>query len=340
MKKNRFVFSSGSTDFYFNGAFAQLKLLADPANTVLITDQHVYKYHRAHFAKWNTIVLRAGEDFKVQATVDALIERLISLKADRSTTLVGVGGGVVTDLVGYTAAVYMRGVRFGLLPTTLLAMVDASIGGKNGVDVGVYKNLVGTIRQPDFLLYDISLLDTLPLTEWQNGFAEIIKHAAILDARLFASLEKVSLAYYQENKAALGLLIARNAKLKIKVVQSDEQERGQRKWLNFGHTLGHALERQYEISHGQAISLGMIMAARLSAHYTGFTDLIRLKTLLSRYGLPTEASFQLKKIISSLRMDKKKKGNRIDYVLLKKIGAATVHALGFDELEKKMIQQK
>ena len=150
MKKNRSQFSTGATDCYFNASFEQLSKLTDPGSTVVVTDQQVYRHHRALFAKWNTIVLRSGEEYKVQATVDALIEQLISLKADRSTTLVGVGGGVITDLVGYTAAVYMRGIRFGFVPTTLLAMVDASIGGKNGVDVGVYKNLVGTIRQPSF----------------------------------------------------------------------------------------------------------------------------------------------------------------------------------------------
>ncbi|MFM7646040.1 MAG: 3-dehydroquinate synthase [Sphingomonadales bacterium] len=334
MKKNRFTFSSGSTDCYFLGSIAQLDHLADPATTVVVTDQHVYRHHRSLFAKWNTIVLRAGERYKIQATVDALVERLVSLQADRSTTLVGVGGGVVTDLVGYTAAIYMRGIRVGFVPTTLLAMVDAAIGGKNGVDVGVYKNLVGTIRQPSFLLYDMALLKTLPLTEWKNGFAEIIKHAAILDAKMFASLERRSLSFYQKNKSALALLIAQNAKLKIKVVQADEQERGRRKWLNFGHTLGHALENQYQLSHGQAISLGMVMAARLSAHYVRFTDTSRLESLLSRYGLPTEATFHLKKTISILRMDKKKQGDQIDYVLVKKIGSATVHSVAFDELEK------
>lgn len=340
MKKTRFLFSSGSTDCYFNGAFTQLKWLTDPAHTVLVTDQHVYRHHRSLFSGWNTIVLRAGEAYKVQATADALIEQLISLKADRSTTLVGVGGGVVTDLVGYTAAIYMRGLRFGFVPTTLLAMVDAAIGGKNGVDVGVYKNLAGTIRQPSFLLYDVSLLVTLPTEEWQNGFAEIIKHAAILDARLFSTLEKHSLSYYRKDQVALAALIARNARLKYNVVRSDEQEKSHRKWLNFGHTMGHALENQYQLSHGQAISLGMMTAAALSSHYLGFAESARLEKLLDRYGLPTRALYNLKKALSVLRMDKKGQSGSIHYVLLQKIGQAIVHSIRFDRLEKQLAKQQ
>ncbi|MFM8758969.1 MAG: 3-dehydroquinate synthase family protein, partial [Methylophilaceae bacterium] len=277
--------------------------------------------------------------YKVQATVDALIEQLILLKADRSTMLVGVGGGVVTDLVGYTATIYMRGIRFGFVPTTLLAMVDAAIGGKNGIDVGVYKNLAGTIRQPAFLLYDVSLLSTLPKGEWQNGFAEVIKHAAILDAALFSTLEKRSLFFYQNDRSALAALIARNARLKYKVVQSDEQETGNRKWLNFGHTMGHALENQYQLSHGQAISLGMMTAAFLSSHYLDFAASARLEDLLARYGLPTRARYNLKKALSVLKMDKKRQSNRIQYVLLQKIGKATVYSLRLDQLEKQLGKQ-
>ena len=339
MKKNRFQFSSGVTDCYFNGSFGQLAKLAPPASTVIVTDQHVYKFHRKLFAGWNTIVLKAGEQYKVQATADALIDQLVSLNADRSTTLVGVGGGVITDLVGFAATVYMRGIRFGFVPTTLLAMVDASIGGKNGVDVGVFKNLVGTIRQPSFLLYDTSLLSTLPLAEWQNGFAEIIKHAAILDAPLFAALEKKELSYFQQSPSALRALIKRNALLKIRVVQQDETEQGNRKWLNFGHTLGHALENQYQLSHGQAISLGMMSAAALSSYYLKFSALDRLETLLARYGLPTRALYDLKKTIKVLAMDKKKFAGKISYVLLQKIGKPVIYPLNLDQIQKNLAKQ-
>ncbi len=140
---------------------------------------------------WQTIVIKAGEEHKQQSTVDYIIQQLIEKEADRNTFIVGVGGGVVTDITGYAASVYMRGLKFGFVPTTILAMVDASIGGKNGVDVGVYKNLVGLIKQPEFLLFDYSLLETLPGEQWVNGFAEVIKHACIKDAGCFHSWKNI-----------------------------------------------------------------------------------------------------------------------------------------------------
>src|SRR5690606_7843600 len=174
MKKKTFRFSSGSTDFYFAGGFRQLSQLCDPRSTVLVTDENVFNAHQSRFKRWKTIVLKAGERYKIQATVDDIIRQLIELEADRKTTLVGVGGGVITDITGYAASIYMRGIRFGFVPTSLLALVDASIGGKNGIDVGIYKNMAGVIRQPAFILHDMIFLKTLPEAEWENGFAEII----------------------------------------------------------------------------------------------------------------------------------------------------------------------
>lgn len=155
MKHINYKFSGSSTDCYFAYGISHLKEIVDKNNTILVTDENVFNAHTKRFKGWNTIVLKPGEEFKVQATVDAVIEQLIAMKADRKTTLVGVGGGVITDITGYVAAVYMRGIAFGFIPTSLLALVDASIGGKNGIDVGVYKNMVGVIRQPKFILQDM-----------------------------------------------------------------------------------------------------------------------------------------------------------------------------------------
>src|SRR5688572_31343877 len=215
----RYKFSNSSTDFYFAEGISHLKKISDPKATVLITDENVYNAHSKRFKGWNTIVLKPGEEFKVQATVDSVIERLIEMEADRKTTLVGIGGGVVTDITGYVASIYMRGLRFGFIPTSVLAMVDASIGGKNGIDLGVYKNLVGTIRQPSFLLYDFNFLQSLPDAEWRNGFAEIIKHACIKDATMFKILEQHSIDKVKRTKAIMKQLIERNAVLKTKIVQ-------------------------------------------------------------------------------------------------------------------------
>src|SRR5258706_10826434 len=233
MKHLNYKFSNSSTDFYLAYGISHLKDITDRQATVLITDENVYNAHGKRFKGWNTIVLKSGEEYKVQATVDAIIEQLIVMEADRKTTLVGVGGGGITDITGYVASIYMRGLRFGFVPTYVLAMVDASIGGKNGIDVGVYKNMVGMIRQPSFILHDLIFLNTLPQTEWENGFAEIIKHACIKDAAMLRDLEENSFKTYQGRKKTVAELIQRNAIIKTRVVQQDEFEKGERRLLNF-----------------------------------------------------------------------------------------------------------
>jgi shikimate kinase / 3-dehydroquinate synthase len=334
MEKKIYQFSSKKVSYYFDADFAHLAKLADNANSIIITDDHIAKHHARKLSGWRTIVVKAGEGFKVQSTVDSIIDQLIGLEADRKTILVGVGGGVITDITGYVAAVYMRGLKFGFVPTSVLGMVDASIGGKNGIDVGVFKNMVGTIRQPEFLLYDISLLKTLPQEEWVNGFAEIIKHACIKSQNLFKELEQHKIEYYQKNKAALSKLIRINAVIKSEVVKKDEFENGERKLLNFGHTIGHAIENVYDLPHGQAISIGMVAAGILSEQFTNFKDTARIISLLTKYGLPTLAEFNAKKAFEVLKMDKKKVQQNLNYILLNKIGEGVVKAIPIDQLEK------
>jgi 3-dehydroquinate synthase len=334
MKKLSYSFSNSATGFYLASGMSHLKEIVDPGNAILITDENIYEHHLKRFKNWNVIVLRPGEQYKTQATVDSLIDQMIAMGADRSTTLVGVGGGVVTDLTGYAASVYMRGIKFGFVPTTLLSMVDASIGGKNGIDVGVYKNLVGTIRQPAFILHDLVFLNSLPEAEWINGFAEIIKHACIRDAAMFRELEANSLKKFQGVKTLVCRLIQKNAILKTKIVQRDEFEQGERKLLNFGHTLGHALENQYELSHGQAISIGMTYACQFSEQLVGFRQRDRVVALLEKYGLPTYAAFDKQRVFDVLKMDKKRTKKTISYVLLNKIGSAVTQSIPITEMEK------
>ncbi len=333
MKKITYKFSDQSVDYYLSCGFSHLKEITDSHYTILITDENIFHHHQKRFKKWNTIVLKPGEEFKVQATADAVIEQLIEMEADRKSTLVGVGGGVITDITGYIASTYMRGIRFGFVPTTLLAMVDASIGGKNGIDVGIYKNLVGIIRQPSFILHDLIFLNTLPLPEWENGFAEIIKHACIRDASMFRELEHNSLRIYRTRKKSICDLIERNAILKTKVVQKDEFEKGDRKLLNFGHTLGHALENQYELSHGQAISIGMTYACQISQKLNGFKEADRVIKVLTKYNLPTHADFDKNKVLKVLMMDKKRERKEISYILLEKIGKGVINTIPLNRLE-------
>ncbi|MBH2004224.1 MAG: 3-dehydroquinate synthase [Sphingobacteriia bacterium] len=333
MQKKTISFSTRQTAFYFDAEFSHLEKLVSKEKAVIITDEHLFDAHKRKLRGWNTIVLKPGEQFKVQQTVDVVVDQLIALGADRQSVLVGFGGGVITDITGYVAGIYMRGIEFGFVPTSILAMVDAAIGGKNGIDVGVYKNMVGLIRQPSFLLYDYTLLKTLPLNEWQNGFAEIIKHAAIKDAVMFKELESNSLAKYRKDKILLAKLVQRNALIKIKVVVNDEFEKGERKLLNFGHTLGHAIENMYELSHGQAISIGMTYAALMSKELKFFTGADQLIALLNKYGLPTVVEFDAKKAFKVLLKDKKKENVSINYILLQKIGKGVIQPLLLVQLQ-------
>ena len=172
-----FVFSEKKVTVYFDSLFFDLEKIIKKGDAVLLIDENVYSIYSTFFIGWKTIVINSGENFKQQSTIDEVISSLIKIGADKTTSLIGIGGGVVTDIVGYVGSIYMRGVNTGFVPTTLLGMVDACIGGKNGIDVGIYKNMIGTIRQPAFILYDYGFLDSLPEIEWSNGFAEIIKHA-------------------------------------------------------------------------------------------------------------------------------------------------------------------
>ena len=230
MKKKRFCFNEVEVCFYLNDSFERIEDFIEQ-RIIYITDKIVFSKHSKKFNNKDLIILKPGEEYKVQQTVDSIINQLLEMGADRQTLIIGVGGGVVTDIVGYVASIYMRGVSFAFVPTTILCMVDASIGGKNGVDVGLYKNMIGTIKQPQFILHDYSFLKSLPQKEWISGFAEIIKHAAIKNEKLFSKLESNSILFYKKNVQELSKLIEQNVELKSKVVMNDVYEKGERKHL-------------------------------------------------------------------------------------------------------------
>lgn len=334
MLKKSFAFSSAKTSCYFDGAFSQIGNLVEKERSVFITDQHIYEHHQKYFKNLKLIQIRAGEGYKIQSTVDQIIDQLIGFGADRQTTIVGIGGGVVTDIVGYVASIYMRGVPFGFVPTSILGMVDASIGGKNGIDVGHYKNMVGVIRQPEFIFYDVAFLQTLPQEEWVNGFAEVIKHAAIRDARLFRELEKNTITFYRKNRKSLSELVRKNVMIKSSIIQKDEFETGERKLLNFGHTLGHAVENVYNLPHGHAVSVGIKAACLISEEMLNFKETARVTNLLQQYGLPIDVPVDFAKVIEIMRMDKKKTRDIMHYVLLEKLGKAVIKPIPMNQLEK------
>jgi 3-dehydroquinate synthase len=334
MKKITYTFSDKTVSYYLDASFSHITELVPREKCILITDSIIHPLHAAKFAGYKTIVIPAGEEHKQQATVDSIVQQLIALEADRKSFIIGVGGGVVTDITGYVAAVYMRGLSFGFVPTSILAQVDASIGGKNGIDAGIYKNLVGTIRQPDFILFDYSFLETLPQEQWVNGFAEIIKHACIKDAALFSFLEQHGLSDFQTDKQLMADLIEKNVIIKSNVVEQDEFEQGDRKLLNFGHTLGHAIENEYHLLHGHAISIGMLAAAAISERVTHFSSTQKMVDLLNKYHLPVSLNFNKEKAFDILKMDKKRNGDEMNFVLLNTIGNAMVKSIPLKQLEQ------
>ena len=340
MRKESFTFSNKKVEYIFNGAFSQIGELYAKEKIVIITDQNVFEHHSTKFDGYTTIRLKAGEEHKQQKTIDAVINQLLELQADKQTVIVGVGGGVITDMAGYAASIYKRGVKLVLVPTSILAMVDAAVGGKNGVDVGLYKNIVGTVYQPDHLLFDYDFLDTLPEAEWVNGFAEIIKHACIKDLELFNFLSATTLANFRDDKILLADLIEKNVAIKTKVVLKDEFETGERKLLNFGHTVGHAIENSYNLAHGHAVSIGMVAACCISEEINNFysVEKQRVLQLLQQYHLPVRLQVDKQKIWQILLMDKKRSNDSMSFILLDSIGTAVIKSIPLPQL-KELIDQ-
>lgn len=332
--KQEVVFPSGKVDYYFGCSAAEM--LRGNANTVFLTDENVMRLHADLFDGERVIALPAGEEIKSMDTISTVCKLLLNMEATRETLLVGVGGGVVTDIAGFVAAVYMRGIACALVPTTLLAMVDAAIGGKNGVNLGLHKNVTGTIRQPQAIYFDTSLLGTLPGHEWCNGFAEVIKYACIFDRELFEKLEKRDALHFKTGRPALKNLVQRCAEWKNKTVIADELETGERKLLNFGHTAGHAIETLCNMAHGKAVAVGMMIAAQVGEENGVSREEIsgRLAQLLQRYGLPVTARYKTKDVMQLLRTDKKRSGDEIQYIVLEEIGRGTIRRLPFATIEE------
>jgi 3-dehydroquinate synthase len=274
------------------------------------------------------LTLPAGETAKSLKNVQHCYDRLAVHRLERKSFIVALGGGVVGDLAGFVAATYLRGIPFVQVPTTLLAQVDSSVGGKVGVNLSAGKNLVGAFYQPRLVLCDLDMLRTLPPRELRAGLAEVIKYGIIYDADLFSQLERDLPKLLKLQTRTLADIIARCCEIKAEVVSQDETESGLRAVLNFGHTIGHALEaisRYGKYLHGEAISIGQVAAAELSAAQLGLpqSDVERITDLFRRAGLPTSAQLtkrETEKLFGAMRLDKKVSGGEIKFVLAKRIG--------------------
>ncbi|MBA3656164.1 MAG: 3-dehydroquinate synthase [Gemmatimonadaceae bacterium] len=276
-----------------------------------------------------TITIEPGESRKTRETWGAITDRLLELRFGRDTALLALGGGVVGDLTGFVAGTYMRGIKYIQIPTTLLSMVDASIGGKTGVDTPGGKNMVGVFHRPSTVVIDPQVLDTLPLSHLRSGFAEVIKHGVIADLDYFTQVAgSVGRLVAPEGRSseALTSLIAQSVQIKADVVASDERESGRRRILNFGHTIGHAVETasSYSLLHGEAVSIGMALESRL-AERAGIAEkgtAHKLDTVLTNAGLPrlVPSGISADEMMELMQLDKKNRDRKIEFALPVRIG--------------------
>lgn len=328
--------STGDSTVLIGESIQNIRKYIPSENAVIITDTNVKRFYLKDFPPYEIIEIGTGEKIKSLDTVQAVYRKLVELEADRSSFIVGIGGGIVCDITGFVASTYMRGVRFGFVSSTLLSQVDASVGGKNGVNLDGYKNMVGVFNQPEFVICDMNLLRTLPEKEVLCGLAEIVKHAAIADSDMFSYLE----AHYEKALAldteVIEKLIYNSTVIKSAIVNRDEKEEGERKKLNFGHTFGHAIEKTTAMPHGEAVGVGMLVAAKLSAKrgHLQPEDMERIEGLLKKLKLPTVVPIDKGTILSALRKDKKRRGDTIDFVLLDGIGKAVVQEIALQELDE------
>jgi 3-dehydroquinate synthase len=246
-----------------------------------------------------------------------------------------VGGGIVCDLAGYIAATYLRGISFGFISTTLLSQVDASIGGKNGVNYEGYKNMVGVVRQPDFVICDPEMLSTLPREEFTMGFAEIIKYGAIVNVDLFDLLEKEYRKALDGEEKIMERIISICVEEKCRIVELDEKESGDRKKLNFGHTFAHAFEKNTGIAHGAAVGIGMVLAAGISEKLGLLSqqDVDRLRKLIKKFQLPVDYPQGFDDVFDVMKRDKKRDGDAIGLILLDRIGEAVIRNIELTTLK-------
>lgn len=338
MKRMEIQASTGRSQILVNEKLKNLKKYITSEKFVVITDENVQRLYRDLLSDYDVIVIGLGEKIKTLQTVEEIYKRFLELEIDRSSFAVGIGGGIVCDITGFAASTYMRGVDFGFVPSTLLAQVDAGIGGKNGVNFNGYKNIVGVFKQPQVVLLDFDLLKTLPESERLCGLVEIIKHALIESPSLFDYIEKERRALLSLKRETVEKAVVDSILIKSRIVQADEKEAGERRKLNFGHTLGHAVEKSFRVPHGEAVSIGMVIAANFSVSKGMLSreDAGRIRALLDDIGLPTRIPGKARLLIDVIKKDKKRQGKDVHFVLLSGIGKSEIAKMSYEELEEQV----
>lgn len=314
-----------------SGILKSLEEIIDLKNyskVIVITDD---KIPGKYLDQYEKISVSSGEENKTIETVKEIWEQLLRFGADRKTLVINLGGGVIGDMGGFAAATYMRGIKFLQVPTTLLSAVDASVGGKVGIDFAGVKNLVGSFNQPIGVVVDVDTFETLPDREFISGFGEIIKHGIIADPKYFKTV--TSKKPRQFSKEELIEIIKRSCEIKAEIISSDEKESGNRKLLNFGHTIGHALESasletDTPLQHGEAVAIGMIAEAKISAAQGLLNDSIiqEIENVLRNADLPVKYEItDQQKILHLISKDKKSEGGKVNWTLIKNIGEAVIN---------------
>lgn len=303
---------------------------------VIITDENIRPLYETNFPKGPVITIGSGEKIKTLTTIEFILKELIRLGCDRSSFILGIGGGIVCDIAGFAASIFLRGIDFGFISTSLLSQVDASVGGKNGVNLTAYKNMVGVFNQPQFVICDMDMLQTLPKVEISNGLAEIAKHGLIADAQMFSFLEDNRQKALELDTDVIFRLVSDSVDIKSRVVEKDEKEAGERRKLNFGHTIGHAIEKLDPSGHGRAVSRGMVAAAMFSKTrgLIRQTDVTRIVELLKGLCLPTDLQYPAAEIIRAAGRDKKKQGSNLFYVFLEALGNARVEKISYESMNQ------
>ena len=304
--------------------------------TVIITDENILKHYNNELPDFPKVVIGLGEKNKTLATLDFIFSKFLEYEVDRSWFVLAIGGGIVCDVAGFAASAYMRGLPFGFISSTLLSQVDASVGGKNGVNFQGYKNMIGVFNQPQFVICDMEMLKTLNRKEYIAGFAEIIKAGAIKNEKLFGYIEdNVEKALGLDNEVVSNM-VYESVRIKADVVIEDEREKGERRKLNLGHTFAHSFEKNLGILHGEAVSIGMVLASKLSQQLGLLSPDATKKMInvLKAFGLPTELGIDKELLLSGMKKDKKREGENIHLVLLDKIGNAVIKGVSIIKMEE------
>jgi len=328
---------SKSSKILIGEKFSNVMEYIGDRKAVILTDDNILKYYKDKLPKGFPIIqMGLGEKHKNLATLKYIMEKLVEYETDRSTFLLAIGGGIVCDVGGFAASVYMRGIPFGFVSTTLLAQVDASVGGKNGVNYKGFKNMVGVFNQPEFVICDHTFFNTLDKEEFRSGFAEIIKAGAIRDASLFSYCREHAIDALSNKEEVINRMVYDSVKIKADVVTADEREKGERRLLNFGHTFAHAIEKTGTMLHGKAVSVGMVLAARVSETLGMISgdEAAEIESVIDSYGLPVKPEMPAGKLFEAMKKDKKREGGFIHLVLLESIGKAVTRKISYGELQK------